>query len=95
MYKRQDLAALGIGENAGDLLRDAPFLRELTERLGSSTTPYYCVAARFDQVIIPWTSAIHPNNLPKEQILIVEDQGHFGLLFSKTVVEQLYQWLRS
>ncbi len=94
-FEGTDLAALGIGNNAVDLLRDSAFLKELSERLASTTTPYYCIASRFDQVVIPWTSALHPNGLPEKQMLIVEDQGHFGLLFSKTVLEQLYQWLRS
>ncbi len=94
-FEGTDLAALGVGNNAEDLLRDSPFLKELTERLASTTIPYYCVASRFDQVIIPWTSALHPNNLPQNQVLVVEDQGHFGLLFSNTVFEQLCQWLRA
>ena len=87
------MAALGIGENAAQMLPGSSFVTALVEKIEQSKVSYYCVASQMDNDIIPWSSAIVHADLPPHRLLVVEDCGHLGLLFSKAVIAKLYTWM--
>ncbi len=89
------LATLGLGENAVQMCPQSTFLHELADRIQDSRIPYYCIASRMDNQIIPWDSALFANHLAETNHLILEDQGHVGLLFSPIVINQISQWIKT
>jgi len=88
------LAAFGIGENARQMLPHSTLLTALASRLQNTSIPYYCVATQMDHQVLPWESALPSQDLPLNRLLILEDVGHLGLLFSPAVCQKLLQWMR-
>lgn len=88
------LSALVMGPNAQELSPNSVFLRELGERIERSQVPYYSIATKLDNMVVPWESAIPiPEGISKES-LILEDSGHLRLLISPLVIEKIAQWVK-
>lgn len=85
------LAAFGIGKNAAQMVPQSNFLISLNEKISKSPIPYYHLASKIDNIIVPWNSA-----LPKKQEgqeFVVQDLGHLSLLASPLVAQKIIKWL--
>jgi triacylglycerol lipase len=87
------LSALGYGENVKEMGPNSTFLAELRARIHQSTIPYYSIASKIDNMIIPWQSALLSNELAIEKNLILDDHGHLRLLISPLIVAQITKWI--
>lgn len=95
-FQGTKMAALGYGKNVIEMRPQSPFLAELNLRIQQSEVPYYAIASKIDNMILPWQSALLPSGLSKkegENTLILEDHGHLRLLISPQVVEQISKWI--
>lgn len=87
------LSVLGYGKNAREMSPHSPFLSELTNRMQQSTIPYYSIASKLDNMIIPWQSAMFVKSQTPQNTLVLEDHGHLRLLISTPVLEQITKWI--
>jgi len=85
---------LGVGKEIIEMAPESSFLSDLNERIQQSKVPYYTIASKIDNMIVPWEAALLPEGEAKEQ-LVLEDYGHMRLLISNIVVEQVSTWIRS
>jgi len=94
-FQGTKLTALGYGLNVKEMSPNSSFLSELNTRIHQSTIPYYSIASKIDNMIIPWQSAllsdVDGNTL--ENTMVLEDHGHLRLLISKPVLEQITKWI--
>lgn len=86
------LAALGHGENIIQMTTQSPFLEKLRVQIESSTIPYYHIASKLDNIIVPWQSAL-PNEVKKDHCLILENSGHLQMFISSHVIEKVFEWI--
>lgn len=99
-FQGTQMAALGYGKNVVEMQPQSPFLKELNSRILQSRVPYYAIASKIDNMVIPWQSGLLPietneigENTPNT--LVLEDHGHLRFLISPVVVEQVYQWIHA
>jgi len=103
-FQGTKMVALGYGQSVKEMAPHSPFLRELTQKIKSSSIKYHHIASKIDNIIIPWDSAFPSedyleNNLPNNQLsldnhLILGDHGHLALLISPRVINQVVKWLK-
>ena len=87
------VAALGVGQGAKEIAPHSPFLRELSAKIQQSEVPYYSIASKIDNIVIPWQSALLSDESATRTQLILEDCGHLRLLFSPLVIEKVAEWI--
>lgn len=93
-FQGTKLSALGHGQNVIEMAPNSAFLSELNERIHQSKVPYYSIASKLDNMIIPWQSAVlTSHSSATENVLVLEDRGHLSLLVSMAVVEQITKWV--
>lgn len=93
-FRGTQTAALGIGENAREMSPNSPFLSELLSKIKQSKVPYFTIASKIDNMIVPWHSALLPDEpISNPQHLILEDHGHLRLLISPNTIEQVSKWI--
>ncbi len=85
-------AALAYGQNGREMAPQSPFLVELLDKIHHTAVPYFSVASKIDNLVIPWQSALINEDIPNHN-LIFEDYGHLRLLFSPVVVNQIVEWI--
>jgi len=90
-FRGTKVAALGYGKNAKEMAPNSAFLLDLFENIRLSQVPYYSIASKFDNIVIPWESAILEGSTHNH--LIIDDQGHLRLLISPLVIEQVWKWI--
>lgn len=76
-----------------ELAPNAPLLTAMKEDLQASTIPYYFVASKLDNMILPWQSACPLITAKAENTLILENEGHLSLLLSRSVVTKTLEWV--
>lgn len=85
------MAHIGLGENAREMEPNSPFLEILRAGIAQKKEiRFYHIATKSDQLVIPGSSAVIPEN----EHFIFEDIGHASLLYSREVTDQIGQWLR-
>jgi pimeloyl-ACP methyl ester carboxylesterase len=87
---RVAVAAPGI--NARQMCPESKFLQDLRASMNKHPQYYYQVASKFDEVVFPWNSALLENTA-KPQQLILQFEGHLGLLHNKDVATKLNEWV--
>ncbi|HEV2523761.1 MAG TPA: alpha/beta fold hydrolase [Gammaproteobacteria bacterium] len=92
-FKGTRVAAFGFGKNAKEMCPASLFLTELRARIKLSRVPYYSIASKIDNVIIPWQSALSSDESETKTQLIVEDHGHLRLLISPLIIQQVADWI--
>jgi pimeloyl-ACP methyl ester carboxylesterase len=92
-FKGTRVAALGFGQNAKEMSPNSPFLSELAQRIQESKVPYYSIASKIDNIVIPWQSALLSKGSIEKNQLILEDAGHLRLLISSLIIEQVARWI--
>jgi len=70
---------------------NSAFLLDLFENIRLSQVPYYSIASKFDNIVIPWESAILEGSTHNH--LIIDDHGHLRLLISPVVIDQVWKWI--
>ena len=85
------LAALGRGHNVAEMVPNSAFLEELRQRICASKTPYYLVASKLDNIVVPWSSAVIEES--GIQRLVLNNLGHLSLLISPVVADQIVEWI--
>ena len=93
-FQGTKLAALGCGKNVQEMAPHSTFLKEITHRIQHSTIPYYYVASKMDNLIVPWQSALPLSPTDEDDQLILEDHGHLKLLISPIVLHQVVKWIK-
>jgi triacylglycerol lipase len=95
-YRGTRLAAFGYGQNAKEMSPNSIFLSELSKRMQNSKTPYFFIASKIDNVILPWSSSfpIH-DQMGSNRCLILDDHGHLKMLISHRVVQQIETWIKT
>jgi triacylglycerol esterase/lipase EstA (alpha/beta hydrolase family) len=84
------VAHIGIGPNAREMRPSSELLKELkNEMLQRKDIRFFNIGTRTDQLVIPSSSAIIPEN----KNFIFEDIGHASLLYSKRSAAQIASWL--
>ncbi len=85
-------AQIGLGSDAKEMLPDAPFHKELRDRIEKNrATRFYHIGSEADS-IVPHTSALIGREINRQMIL--KDTGHVALLFSSRVSDQICRWLK-
>lgn len=92
-FKGTRLAALGLGQSAKELCPHSPFLSELSKKIEQSEVPYYSIASKIDNIIIPWQSGLLSDESATRTQLVLEDYGHLRLLISPLVINQVAEWI--
>jgi triacylglycerol lipase len=92
-FKGTRIAAFGFGKNAKEMCLDSPFLTALAARIKLSKIPYYSIASKVDNIIVPWQSALLSNKAATKTQLVLEDHGHLQLLISPLVMGQVASWI--
>lgn len=99
-FQGTKLVALGMGENVMEMSPQSLFLNQLNEKMQNSKTPYYYVASKIDNIVVPWQSALPFHlaeewqpNLSANNVLVLEDHGHLRLLISQQVLNQVKDWV--
>ncbi len=83
------VAKIALGADGREMERDSEFVLDLNEEMAKSQIPFYTIAARTDQLVVPYTSCL----LDSARQCTFDDVGHIGLLFSPRVANQLKSWL--
>jgi len=87
------MAKIGIGANAREMERHSQFILELSQQLeAKSHVPFYHIATKTDQMVVPSSSGFR--GITPEREFIFEDIGHASLLFSPRVASLLVHWLK-
>lgn len=87
------LSAFGLSENVKEMTPNAPILAQLKENIQHSKVPYYQIASKLDNMIIPWHSACPWQFRTSQNTLVLEHTGHLGLLLSPRVISQVVEWI--
>lgn len=91
-FQGTKLARFGMGECARQMRRDAEFNKKLYSQIEENDIiQFYHIAAGFDQIVIPYTSALVEG---KKERIVFDDLGHIGLLFSPVVNREITNWLK-
>ena len=86
------IASIAGSPVAKQMRQGSEFARELADRLMASSTQYFHIATTFDNLIYPYQSAMviaDPGH-----IRVLTWQGHITMAYSKTVGQQIVDWLR-
>lgn len=83
-------AVLGIGDQAQDMVPRSKTIAKLAE--ADLPVPVTCVASRFDNLVVPWHSALLDG---ADELHVVEYLGHNALLLSRDVFELVVPALRA
>lgn len=87
------MALLALGANAKEMRRESEIVKQVQTAIPHCTsTRFYHVATKVDQLIIPFQSALIGDR--SEHQFILEDVGHVGLVYSKRVARCICHWLR-
>lgn len=92
-FKGTRIAMLGFGKNAKEMRPNSSFLTDLGERIQHSKIPYYSIASKIDNMIIPWQSALLSDESTIKKQFILEDHGHLRLLTSLLVINKVAEWI--
>lgn len=92
-FKGTRIAALGAGQSAKEMFPNSLFLTELSSLIQQSSIPYYSIASKIDNIIVPWQSALLSDESATRTQLILEDYGHLRLLISPVVIDQVAEWI--
>lgn len=84
------MAYLGIGPNAKEMRPSSELLQEIREGMRKSSTRFFHIATRCDQLVIPGDSAM----LKENEHVVFEDLGHVSLIYSKRVAAQVAEWIK-
>lgn len=85
------VAHIALGPNGKEMRPKSLLLEKMREGMkNSSTTHFFHVATKSDQLVIPGESAIFKEN----PHFLLEDLGHASLLYSKRVNRQVAKWLK-
>lgn len=87
------LSVFGSGPSGKELGPHSVFLCKLKEYIQYSSIPYYQVASKMDNLIVPWYSACPWEFRKRDNTLIIEDLGHLRLLLSTKVLTQVADWI--
>lgn len=94
-YQGTRLSAFGTGKSIQEMSPNSDFLSKLLQRIQDSSIPYYYVASKIDNLVVPWKSAIPPHIKDNDDnIMILDDHGHIRLLVSPRVIDQVTEWLQ-
>lgn len=77
-------AVLGLGQQARDMRPNSEFIRSLSAT-APAAVPMVTIASRFDNLVIPWRSALLEGATPQ----VFEYLGHNALLLSRDVADFL------
>jgi triacylglycerol esterase/lipase EstA (alpha/beta hydrolase family) len=87
------VAKIGVGANAREMERHSQLILELSKQLeAKSHVPFYHIATKTDQMVVPSSSGFR--GITPEREFIFEDIGHASLLFSPRVAGLLVHWLK-
>lgn len=81
-------AFLGFGENSKQMAFNSKFLQMINAKDFNNPKNYF-IASKFDNMIIPWDSALPKDN---NNNFILTTQTHQGLLYSNEVVQKIISW---
>lgn len=90
-YFGTKLSVLVKGKNAEQMGINSRFLSNLRKKLQNSKVKYYHTSTVFDNVIIPWQSAIP--NFKKRNYKIINFYGHQSFLYSPQLLNTVNNWL--
>lgn len=80
-FEGTHLSRIAIGKNGGEMARGSSFVKKLKEEISHSKIPFYTIASKTDEIVIPYTSAL----VDHSRQYIFENLGHGGLIFSARV----------
>lgn len=90
--KGTKIASIALGTCAKQMSYGSDFTKKVEQKIKKNTSiPFFHLAAKRDQIIRPFSSALMGIDNQKEKIL--DDVGHVGLLFSQKVAMTLENWL--
>lgn len=92
-FSGTNVAVFGVTENVKEMAPNAPLVTQLKEDIQQSEVPYYFIASKVDNLIVPWHSACPWQLRTPRNTLILDDLGHLGLLLSPRVVTQVVEWI--
>lgn len=93
-FKGTLLTALGYGKSMTEMMPESDFLEELRKKIQKSSVPYFSIASKIDNIVIPWHSALL-DDAAENNKLVLEDHGHLRLLISQPVIDQVFKWILS
>ena len=87
-------AALGAGRIASQLRPKSRVIRRLSDTMRQSDVRWVAFYSNIDVLIQPASSAKLAHPLARADNVLVKDRGHFGILFSRRLVDEVAQRLR-
>jgi len=85
------LSIFGIGRNSREMLPDSQLLRELNSKQESSRTRVLSIYSPVDNMVLPYYSSYFDGG----ENFISNPLGHFGILFSKSVITKIQDFLKN
>lgn len=86
------MANIALGENGKQMRRGSSFVHALQQELKKNDRiPFYHIASKSDQIVLPYSSAI--TGLHPEREYILENVGHMSLLMSPRVASKISTWM--
>lgn len=91
-FQGTKVALIGAGKCAHQMRYHSPFVEELSAKiLQDKKIRFYFIAASKDHILIPVDSALLDKG--KRRQYLIDDTGHFAVLFSEKVHQQMVYWL--
>jgi triacylglycerol lipase len=80
-FEGTQLARIAIGKNGRQMAVGSSFVRKLKQEISQSKVPFFTIASKTDEIVIPYTSAL----LNHSRSYVFENLGHGGLIFSPRI----------
>jgi triacylglycerol esterase/lipase EstA (alpha/beta hydrolase family) len=91
-FRGSPIAHLGIGKDAAEMRPGSDLLKDLQERIQTSTRPIFFHIGSTMDLVAPVGSALLGNN--SEHELCIDYVGHTGLLFDRMVTDKVIEWIK-
>lgn len=91
-FRGSPIAHLGIGKDAAEMRPGSDLLKDLQERIQTSTRPIFFHIGSTMDLVAPARSALLGNN--SEHELCIDYIGHTGLLFDRMVTDKVIEWIK-
>jgi len=91
-FRGSPLAHLAIGKDAAEMRPGSDLLKELQERVQTSTRPIFFHIGSTMDLVAPASSALLGNDSENE--LCIDYTGHGGLLFDQMVTDKVIEWIK-
>lgn len=93
-HRGTHLARLGLGQSARDMRLDSEFMRAHPPNERGTDVPIHTLISAHDNIVSPpWSTVLGEG--PGEDVLHPAALGHTGILYDKSVHEQVVAWLRA